>query len=143
MGPSSSEEPAQVPGRTEEPAAGMDLGEEPAGLPDPDEDQAGLLEPDEEQAGLSDPDQETGTAPESGDLRAAGLSRSEASELADLKFHWDEAYAISWADGVYRASRMSQPSVVLTADTCHELRQQIRDDYATWQYNRLRERSSL
>lgn len=85
------------------------------------------------------------TAMEQGDsdLRAAGLTRSEASELADLKFHWDEAYSISWIDGVYRAARMSEPSVVLTADSCDELRQQIRDDYAGWQCSRLHERSSL
>jgi hypothetical protein len=71
------------------------------------------------------------------------LTRSEASELADLKFHWDEAYVIDWADGVYRATRMGQPSVVLTAESCHELRMQIRDDYAAWQQSKLRERSSL
>jgi hypothetical protein len=113
----SSEEPAAAAHRGEEPA---DRGEEP---PDRGEASGG---------GLGD-----------SDLQAAGLSRSDASELADLKFHWDEAYTISWADGVYRAARMSQPSVVLTADSCIELRQQIRDDYATWQYSRLRERSSL
>jgi hypothetical protein len=73
----------------------------------------------------------------------SGLTRSEASELADLKFHWDEAYVIDWADGVYRATRMGQPSVVLTAESCYELRMQIRDDYAAWQQSRLHERSSL
>jgi hypothetical protein len=73
----------------------------------------------------------------------AGLSRSEAFALADLKFHWDEAYKIDWSDGVYRASRIGQPSVVLTSESCHDLRQQIRDDYASWQLSRLHERSSL
>jgi hypothetical protein len=77
-----------------------------------------------------------------GGQHETGLSRSEASELADLKFHWDEAYKIDWADGVYRASRIGQPSVVLTSENCHDLRQQIRDDYATWQQSRLHERSS-
>lgn len=73
---------------------------------------------------------------------AMGLTRSEASELADLKFHWDEAYTIDWAEGVYRAARMAQPSVVLTATTCHELRMQIRDDYASWQQSKLSDQSS-
>lgn len=77
------------------------------------------------------------------DRNETGLSRSEASELADLKFHWDEAYRIDWADGVYRASRIGQPSVVLTSENCSDLRQQIRDDYAAWQHDRLHERSSL
>jgi hypothetical protein len=74
---------------------------------------------------------------------SCSLTRSEASELADLKFHWDEAYVIDWADGVYRATRMGQPSVVLTAESSHELRMQIRDDYAAWQQSKLHERSSL
>lgn len=81
--------------------------------------------------------------PDRSDEPVKGLSRSDASELADLKFHWDEAYTIDWIDGVYRAARMAQPSVVLTADTCHELRMQIRDDYAAWQQSKLHEQSSL
>jgi hypothetical protein len=125
MVPTSSEEAAAGSGRGEDPAAGApDRGEDPA-------------------AGAPDRGEEADAEPADCDLRAAGLSRSEASELADLKFHWDEAYAISWSDGVYRAARMGEPSVVLTADTCHELRQQIRDDYASWQYSRLHEGSSL
>ncbi len=87
--------------------------------------------------------QEPGEGQDRGDEHETGLSRSEASELADLKFHWDEAYRIDWSDGVYRASRLGQPSVVLTSESCQDLRQRIRDDYTTWQQSRLHERSSL
>ncbi len=75
---------------------------------------------------------------------AGGLTTWEASELIDLRWHWDEAYRIDWADGVYRAVRIGQPHAVLTADTCGELRQLVRDDYSDWQQSlQLQERSSL
>jgi hypothetical protein len=136
----NSEEPPAAPDRSEEPAAARDGSEEPAAARDGSEEPAAARDRSEEPA---DRGEASGAEPGEIDLQAAGLSRSDASELADLRFHWDEAYTISWADGVYRAARMSQPSVVLTADTCHELRQQIRDDYATWQSSRLCEGSSL
>jgi hypothetical protein len=103
------------------------------------------LEPDDddEPVGQPDDDEPVAQPDDDDDEPKAALSRSEASELADLKFHWDEAYRIDWADGVYRAARIDQPSVVLTSESCDELRQQIRDDYANWQLSRLHERSSL
>ncbi len=97
---------------------------------------------DDEPVGQPDDDQPVDQPDDDGEPTAA-LSRSEASELADLKFHWDEAYRIDWADGVYRAARIGQPSVVLTSESCEDLRQQIRDDYATWQLSRLHDSSSL
>jgi hypothetical protein len=55
------------------------------------------------------------------------LARIRASDLENLRWHWDEAYEITW-DGRFRARRLDDGGAV-DADTALELRQQIRDDY--------------
>jgi hypothetical protein len=48
-------------------------------------------------------------------------------DVADLRWHWDEAYDISW-DGRFRASRRDD-GAPLDAGTAGELDQRIRRDY--------------
>ena len=50
-------------------------------------------------------------------------------ELEDLRWHWDEAYQISWQDGRFRAGRLDGRGS-LQAGTAQELRDLIRADYA-------------
>jgi hypothetical protein len=57
------------------------------------------------------------------------MTRDEQGDLADLGFHWGEAYSISVSDGVWRAHAFDRPADVLTADTADELRLLIRQDY--------------
>lgn len=70
------------------------------------------------------------------------LTRSEASELNDIAWHWEHAYIVTGDGDVFTATRVGQPAHVLTAETPDELRQMIRRDYSAWQ-SRLQERSSL
>ena len=55
------------------------------------------------------------------------LARIRASDLENLRWHWDEAYEITWDDR-FRARRLDNGGT-LDADTAQDLRQQIRDDY--------------
>ena len=48
-------------------------------------------------------------------------------DIADLRWHWDEAYDISW-DGRFRASRRDD-GTTLHAGTAEELGKRIRSDY--------------
>jgi hypothetical protein len=59
----------------------------------------------------------------------AAVDRSEASALADLQMHWDEAYAIG-LDGDIWSARFHGSADELRAHTSTELRQLIRADYA-------------
>jgi hypothetical protein len=70
------------------------------------------------------------------------LTRSDASELNDLAWHWEHAYLVACDGDVFTATRVGNPTHILTAETPVELRQLIRQDYAAWQ-SRLQERSSL
>ena len=54
---------------------------------------------------------------------------SRAGELADLRYHWDEAYVITLAHGMFRAERRDDGAAVSCA-TAGGLRALIRDDYA-------------
>lgn len=57
------------------------------------------------------------------------MDRSEASALADLQMHWDEAYAIG-LDGDIWSARFHGSADELRAHTSSELRELIRTDYA-------------
>jgi hypothetical protein len=56
------------------------------------------------------------------------MDRSEASALADLQMHWDEAYAIG-LDGDVWSARFYGSADELRAHTSSELRELIRADY--------------
>jgi hypothetical protein len=57
------------------------------------------------------------------------MDRSEASALADLQMHWDEAYVIT-LDGHIWSARYRTSAEELRAHTSAELRELIRSDYA-------------
>jgi hypothetical protein len=57
------------------------------------------------------------------------MDRSEASALADLQMHWDEAYIIG-LDGDIWSARYRSSADELRAHTSSELRELIRSDYA-------------
>ncbi len=57
------------------------------------------------------------------------MDRSEASALADLQMHWDEAYIIG-LDGDIWSARYRSSADELRAHTSTELRELIRSDYA-------------
>lgn len=57
------------------------------------------------------------------------MDRSEASALADLQMHWDEAYSIGLDGDIWRASFRGTADE-LRAHTSSELRDLIRADYA-------------
>lgn len=54
-------------------------------------------------------------------------ARERAKELADLRWHWDEAYEIFW-DGRFRARRLDDGEV-LEAETVADLRELIICNY--------------
>jgi hypothetical protein len=64
------------------------------------------------------------------------MDRSEASELADLQMHWDEAYVIG-LDGDIWWARFRGPTDDLRAHTAPALRELIRSDYARRQHVRV------
>jgi hypothetical protein len=57
------------------------------------------------------------------------MDRSDASALADLQMHWDEAYVIG-LDGNIWSARYRSSADELRAHTSSELRELIRSDYA-------------
>jgi hypothetical protein len=57
------------------------------------------------------------------------MDRSDASALADLQMHWDEAYVIA-LDGDIWSARYRSSAVELRAHTSTELRELIRSDYS-------------
>ena len=57
------------------------------------------------------------------------MDRSDASALADLQMHWDEAYAIG-LDGDIWTAKFHGSADELRAHTSAELRELIRADYA-------------
>jgi hypothetical protein len=65
------------------------------------------------------------------------MDKSEASELADLQMHWDEAYVIG-LDGDIWWARYRGPNDQLRAHTGPSLRELIRADYARRQQARVR-----
>ena len=65
----------------------------------------------------------------SGPAVEAILDRSDASALADLQMHWDEAYVIG-LDGEIWSARFRDSTDELRAHTSTELRELIRADYS-------------
>jgi hypothetical protein len=57
------------------------------------------------------------------------MDRNDASALADLQMHWDEAYVIG-LDGDIWSARYRTSADELRAHTAYELRELIRSDYA-------------
>jgi len=57
------------------------------------------------------------------------VRREDQSALNDLQWHWDTAYAIGFDGLTWSASPLSDPAVVLTAETPEDLRHLIRSDY--------------
>jgi hypothetical protein len=55
------------------------------------------------------------------------LARLRGRDIADLRWHWDEAYDITW-DGCFRARRLDGGGY-LEAGTAEELAERIRRDY--------------
>jgi hypothetical protein len=55
------------------------------------------------------------------------LARRRGRDIADLRWHWDEAYDITW-DGRFLARRLDDGGY-LEADTAEELGKRIRLDY--------------
>jgi len=62
-------------------------------------------------------------------MAGSEMNRGEASALADLQMHWDEAYAIG-LDGDIWTARFHGSADELRAHTSTELRDLIRADYA-------------
>jgi hypothetical protein len=71
-----------------------------------------------------------------GPAAEAIMDRSEASELADLQMHWDEAYVIG-LDGDIWWAKFRGPTDELRAHTAPSLRELIRADYARRQQMRV------
>jgi hypothetical protein len=57
------------------------------------------------------------------------MNAEDATALMDLQMHWDEAYFIS-LNGDTWSARFRGSTDDLLADTCSELRELIRADYA-------------
>lgn len=55
--------------------------------------------------------------------------RQRGHELADLRYHWGEAYVITWQDGRFTAARMDDHRVIPAA-TAAGLFEALRRDYA-------------
>lgn len=68
------------------------------------------------------------------------MDRSDASALADLQMHWDEAYEIG-LDGDIWLARFRGSTDQLRAHTSQELRELIRTDY-TYRHHTGRTRDS-
>jgi hypothetical protein len=56
------------------------------------------------------------------------VSWQRGRQLADLRWHWEEAYEITW-DGRFRATRRDDGGK-LEAETAEDLRQQMIRDYS-------------
>jgi hypothetical protein len=56
------------------------------------------------------------------------LARQRGSQIADLRWHWGEAYEIGWTDGKFTAERRDDGDL-LTASSAEELYERIAADY--------------
>ena len=61
------------------------------------------------------------------------LSKEDQSALLDLTWHWESAYAFSVVEGIWQAVPAIEPATVLSADTAEQLREKVRQDYASRQ----------
>jgi hypothetical protein len=64
------------------------------------------------------------------------LSRERGRQVADLRWHWDQSYEITW-NGKFRAKRLDD-GAVLEADTAAELRELMICDYSERRVRRPR-----
>jgi len=59
------------------------------------------------------------------------ISKEDQTSLIWLQWHWDKHYVIKIIDGTWQAHPADRPLVVLAADSAMDLRDLMRDDYAT------------
>jgi hypothetical protein len=67
------------------------------------------------------------------------LSEDDEARLADLRWHWAEAYTIDCTDGVWSARPVVEPTAGLSAGSEQELRRAIRSDYSDRRARRLQD----
>jgi hypothetical protein len=58
------------------------------------------------------------------------LDKDGQTILNDLRWHWDDAYDITYRDGAWLAAPKNDPFAVISRDSSGELREAIRQDYA-------------
>jgi len=58
------------------------------------------------------------------------MTSEEATALFRLRCIWEHAYRVEFREGVWSARRLSDPTVILTADTGLELGDLMRHDHA-------------
>jgi hypothetical protein len=63
---------------------------------------------------------------------SAAMTKEEAAALTELRAMWRNAYHVAFIDGVWRAKRFNDVTVVITADTAEELKAMIDADSAAW-----------
>jgi hypothetical protein len=62
----------------------------------------------------------------------AAMTKEEAAALDDLRRIWRGAYHVAFIDGIWRAKRYNDVTVVITAETAEELKAMIDADTAAW-----------
>lgn len=70
------------------------------------------------------------------------LSQEQLADLADVGFHWGDAYVFGCDGTNYTAHRRGYPDQVIIAGSPEELRDMIRKDYFAWCAT-LKERMSV
>jgi hypothetical protein len=58
------------------------------------------------------------------------MDAEQQAMLNEIRYHWQDAYYVSYTDGVWSASPFDDRTVLITADSGMELRTKIRYDYA-------------
>jgi hypothetical protein len=58
------------------------------------------------------------------------VTGEEASALFQLRYQWQGSYFITLSERTWRAQRLDDPAVVLTAGTAPELRRLMQEDDA-------------
>jgi hypothetical protein len=58
------------------------------------------------------------------------LDSDAQATLADLQWHWDDAYDISCRDGVWLAAPKTDRFAIISRPSAMELREALRIDYA-------------
>jgi hypothetical protein len=62
----------------------------------------------------------------------AAMTKEESAALAELRAMWQGVYHVAFIDGVWRAKRFNDVTVVITADSAEELNGLSESDYASW-----------
>jgi hypothetical protein len=65
-------------------------------------------------------------------MTTGAMTEEETAALDFLRRTWRDRYRIEVTDGVWRASRMGNATVVIAADTSEELRGLIFADFSEW-----------